>query len=240
MFSLFSKNKDSKEEVTTSAENSDSQDGEWGKNLSWSDEITPEKIYIKGYKELDHDQISAASNMAMTSNRIYTTLPKDDTSLVILVKKLENFPKLEDILRKREYYRINVSKLEQARKALIELMQDLHDTNASLTLAYTTIDSDLRHAVVEERSFEAKLKMEAQSIEDLVELFAATDDYQKVLLLAEMYGFEKALNDELVHVSAIVDELETSEPLITLANEISDEKEEKDILIQLNKQAVTA
>jgi hypothetical protein len=239
MFSLFNKNKESKEEVTLSTEVPDTADSEWGKNLSWSDEITPDKIYIKGYKDLDQEQISTASNIAMSSSRIYTTLPKDDTSLVILVKKLENFPKIEDILRKREYYRVNVYKLEQARKALIELMQDLHDSNASLTLAYTTIDSDLRHAVVEERSFEAKLKMESQSIEDLIDLFKTSEDYQKVILLASLYGFEKS-DDELIHVSELVDNLEMAQPLITSEDQTSEKNVENDMFVTLKNRAVPA
>ncbi|MEM1311867.1 MAG: hypothetical protein AAGF07_00175 [Patescibacteria group bacterium] len=190
MFSLFSKSKEDKDDLPEAITQPESTENDWNKNLSWSGEDS-KKVYVGNYaKDADHEQITASANLASNSSRIYTTLPKDDTNLVILVKKMENFPKPEDISRKREYYNTNVKKLEQAKKALVALMHGMHDSNASLTLAYTTIDSDLRHAIVEERSFEAKLKMEAQSIEDLIDLFKSSSDYSKVLHLAKMYGFE--------------------------------------------------
>ena len=218
MFCLFSKNKEDKEELPESNKHSESTDNDWNQNLSWSDKDS-EKMYMSNYaKDNNPEQITASANLASASSRIYTTLPKDDTNLVILVKKMENFPKPEDIARRREYYNTNVKKLEQAKKALVELMQGMHDSNASLTLAYTTIDSDLRHAIVEERSFEAKLKMEAQSIEDLIDLFRNTPDYSKVLHLAKMYGFEVKSDKEPSRSAASNAKAKTK----TLASDSSD------------------
>jgi hypothetical protein len=214
MFNLFGKNKKTEKADTQDENTIVEDDSQWDKNLSWSDDLIPEEIYVKGYKDtpLDTEKIMIAStSAAVGSNKAYKTLPKDDTNLIILVRKLENFLTDDEIAKKREFYKEQIQKMEQAKQALQTLTANSHESNPSLTMAYTTIDSDLRHLVVEQRSFEAKLRMETQSIEDFMEVFKETADYPKVVLLVSMYGFNNTDDGILEHRSQAKPKLETVE-----------------------------
>ena len=230
MFNLFGRNKNA-DEVDTEEEISISKDdSEWDKNLSWSDDLIPEEIYVKGYKDnLDVDKINVSStNAAIGSNKIYSTLPKDDTNLIILVRKMESFPSEDEIAQKRQFYKETIQKLEQAKDALAVVTSNQHDANPALTMAYTTIDSDLRHVIVEQRSFEAKLRVETQVIEDFMEIFGDSGDYKKVELLASFYGFSKSEDDILVHKSQSKPKVVKPETDLKVEEKQEEEKTEVD------------
>lgn len=176
-------------------------DENWDQNLSWSDKDKNAKN--KDFSQ-SHNDISVAENESISSSMFKKTNDAD-TIMVVFVRKLENYPETSEIIKHREFLKNKIEELEKAKEVLSTISDTNTAFNPALTTAYTTIDSDLRHAVIEQQTFESKLKAEIQSIESLLNTCKKSLNQEKILILASLYGFEVSSQGKLYHAPSTKD-----------------------------------
>ena len=201
----------SKQKKQVEEENNESRDLLLTQN--WNEEVYPVEIddaIEESIMETDiEEKIEEENSQTFTyqespqQGKIYSTTVRVDSNIMVLLRKLERFPNKKEIQKKRTFFQTEVNRLENAKKALATLLTDPKQLNPSLVLAHTNIDSDLRNAIVEQNAFESKLDAEIKAIDELINMFESSEDYEKVVVLLELYGFKKENGKMLAHSSQI-------------------------------------
>ncbi len=201
MFGLFKKGKkhDSTNLESTANTSKENNVPVWDENLSWTQDDRKKDVYVNGF-DPEGDDIGKIDSSNYSGPLMGDRESLNRTPITVLVEKLENYPKLEEIQKRKQDFEANIARLEQAKNALEVITKNQQDISPSLMYALTIVDSDLRQSVVDQQTYESKLKAELEAVESLLSQFENTPEYEKVLILLGFYGFEKNYKEPLSHI----------------------------------------
>jgi hypothetical protein len=165
---------------------------EWNSNLNWADSrISWSRVMISQTEEYSQYGIS---------HRV------KDTPLVVLVRRLEEFPHKNTIKQIRDNLDKHINRLKSVQAAMNyqeageESEESTH--NPILTEAGAQLASELKKVAIESQMFNQKITGEVDTINELVNAITATGKSHKlVLAVLELYDFFEDKYNTIYHIS---------------------------------------
>ena len=204
-------------EVQSEEEIFSDKEPEWESNLNWTEDLSWSKVML-----------SDAENMRQTGS---TTRLKD-TAMVVLVRRLENFPSVETIQKVRKSFESEINRLKSVKEAMKHSFREVNsEQNPTLLQAEAEVESELSKISVEKDSFENKIMGEVKIIEKLVENIVKHEKPRElVVALLKLYNFDENTGGDIYHMST---------PILELTEQ-KDEEEPKDeedkVIVEVKKE----
>lgn len=170
----------------------------------------------------DWDQDPSWSKILMSDSESLrqqgTVYRQKDTNMVVLVRRLEYFPKLSVIKSTRKLFDEEISRLNKVKDVVEFESNNMPDQNPILAQAALEVESELNRIVIERESFEKKLNSEVDIIDGLVQTILSYENKKPEMVgaLLKLYDFDLDNGNKVNHQSNSTTNVQTIKKTVTI------------------------